>query len=80
MTACIGNIIINALLIPHYGLYGAAVATLISSAVCAIVQYVYLCKQVKLPGLLYSSIKYLLFAVIMFIAIVSLTSGMELLL
>lgn len=77
VTACIGNIIINALLIPHYGLYGAAVATLISSAVCAIVQYVYLCKQVKLPGLLYSSIKYLLFAVIMFIAIVSLTSGME---
>lgn len=72
-----GNVIINALLIPHYGFYGAAVATLITSFSCVMVQNMYLSKQIRLPGLFKQGIKYLLFSVAMFIAIRVITTNME---
>lgn len=69
LTAVVGNIIINALLIPNYGFYGAAFATLITNAVCVIIQYYYLIRQIKLPGLLKSSMKYAIISILMFIMI-----------
>lgn len=65
VSACLGNIIVNAVLIPKYGLYGAAIATVLSSVLSASIQYVYLIKQVKLPGMLMAGIKYMMFSVIM---------------
>ena len=69
LTAVVGNIIINALLIPNYGFYGAAFATLITNAVCVIIQYYFLVKHIKLPGLLQSSMKYAIISILMFILI-----------
>lgn len=69
ISACVGNIAANALLIPKFGLYGAAVATLVSSFVCAIIQYAHLCRQVKLKGVGKSAAKYLLFSIIMAAAV-----------
>ena len=66
ISSALGNIIINALLIPIYGFKGAAVATLISSASCAIIQYFYLCRQVKLPGLLKKAFEYLILSIVMY--------------
>ena len=64
--AAIANLIINAILIPKFGFYGAAFATAITSASCAAYQYWFLLKQVKLPGLFRSAIKYIIFSLIMF--------------
>lgn len=68
-SAAIANIIINALLIPKYGFYGAAIATVITSFACAIIQYFFLLKQIKLPGIFLRMIKYfaLSFMMLLFI-------------
>lgn len=69
ISAALGNIFINALLIPRFGFIGAAVATVISSALCAAIQYFYLLKQVKLPGLWRFAVKYLLISALMLLLI-----------
>ena len=75
--AAVANVLINAILIPVYGFYGAAVATLITSFSCAIIQYVYLFRQVRLPGVLRSALKYAVFSLIMYIAIYLVTHQMN---
>lgn len=69
--AALGNIVINALLIPDWGFSGAAVATVISSSLCALIQYRYLVRQVALPGLLRVAVRYgvISFAMYLFIQI-----------
>lgn len=64
--AAIANVLINAILIPKFGFYGAAFATAFTSASCAIYQYCFLLKQIRMPGLFKNAIKYLLFSLIMF--------------
>jgi O-antigen/teichoic acid export membrane protein len=76
-AAVVANVIINAILIPQYGFYGAAIATLITSFACAIIQYVYLLRQIKLPGLFVQMIKYFLLSMMMFIIIRFITGNME---
>lgn len=66
ISAAVGNIIINAILIPQFGFVGAAVATTISSTICAVVQYFHLLKQVKLPGLIKTACRYGVISLTMF--------------
>lgn len=75
--AAAGNVFINALLIPRYGFYGAAVATLFTSFLCAIMQYKFMIKQIRLPGLLRQGAKYLIFSIMMAILIRCVTRNME---
>ena len=77
LAAVIGNIIINAILIPQYGFYGAAIATLITNTICAVVQYFYLLKQIKLPGLLKTSMKYFAISFLMFLLTRLITGNMR---
>ena len=72
-----GNVIINALLIPHYGFYGAIVATLITSFFCAMIQYLFLIKQIRLPGLFKQGVKYSIFSIMMAILIRCVTRNMD---
>lgn len=74
IAAAIGNVLMNLLLIPHYGFMGAAIATLTSSVLCAVVQYWYLCRQVRLSGLLCCALKYGVLSAIM-VAVIRLTTG-----
>lgn len=74
--AAITNILINAALIPHFGFYGAAIATTITSMACALIQYGFLIKQVKLPGLLRKSFCYFVSSVLMAIIVYVVTKNM----
>mgnify|MGYP004721543567 CR=1 FL=1 len=76
-TAAIANVIINAILIPHYGFYGAALATLMTSFSCAIIQYIFMLKQIKLPGLFKETIKYLIISLVMLLGIRIITGNMK---
>lgn len=76
-SAAIANLIINALLIPRFGFYGAAISTLITSFACALIQYNFLLRQIKLHGLLKHSIKYLVLSILMFTAIRLITGTLE---
>lgn len=69
VLAAVGNIIINALLIPRYGFAGAAAATVISSALCAAVQYRRLLKQVNLSELPRTALRYALLSLLMLLLI-----------
>lgn len=70
ITAAIGNIILNALLIPVLGFLGAAFATLVSSILCASIQYFNLLKEIKLPGLFKVGLKYLIVSLIMGVVVI----------
>ncbi len=74
--AAAANVLINAILIPHFGFYGAAVATTITSVACALIQYSFLIKQVKLPGLLKKSLQYCAFSITMGVVVYAVTKNM----
>ena len=76
-SAVVGNIAINAFLIPFFGFIGAAIATLATSYTCAIIQYFFLSKQVKLPGLIKSGLKYLTISIAMFLVIRLISADMS---
>ena len=65
LSAVVVNIIINAFLIPNYGFYGAGIATVASSLICAIVQYIYIRKQLVLNKFSVMVIKYFICGAIM---------------
>lgn len=77
ISAAVCNIIVNVLLIPHYGYVGAAVATLLSSMVSVVVQYYFFRKQINLKTLIRPSIKYLLYSSIMALIIFIITRKMD---
>ena len=76
VIAAIGNIVLNAILIPNYGFIGAAIATLVSSILCAGIQYFYLYRQVELTGLGTAGLKYGLFSILMFFIIRFITKNL----
>ena len=76
VSAAVGNVVINAVLIPHYGYMGAAAATVVSSLLCAVVQYCHLLKQMSLPGLVRKSVMYCIFAAGMYAVIWLLSRNM----
>lgn len=69
VTAAVMNIAVNALLIPHIGYVGSAIATVLSSLSSVIIQYHFMLKQVKLKGLLKGMLKYLIGGLIMCAAV-----------
>lgn len=69
VSAAVANVIVNALLIPKYGFVGAAVATVISSYISVGVQYYYLNKQINVVVFLRDFARYLLFSLMMGVAI-----------
>lgn len=75
-TGVVGNLIVNALLIPRYGYLGAAVATVVTSMLCALLQLFYLNRQIRIVGVIPEVLKYLLFSCIMMLVITLLTQHM----
>ena len=73
----LGNIIINAILIPYYGIYGAAIATVCTSLISVSIQYFYLLRQVHFDGLLRKIIKYLSMSFAMYCGIMIITRKMQ---
>ncbi|HII4402465.1 TPA: oligosaccharide flippase family protein [Clostridium perfringens] len=76
ITAII-NIIINIGLIPKYGFIGAAIATGISSYICVLIQFYYLSKQISIKCFILYGFKYLIYSILMFIAIKIITYKMN---
>ncbi len=70
------NIFLNALLIPFYGLYGAAISTLFSSILCSVIQFWFLYKQIKIYNFGKNFIKYIMISINMFLLIYYLTQNM----
>ena len=77
VLAAVGNVILNAILIPKLGFVGAAIATVFSSITCASIQYYELRKQIGLPGLMRDSIKYMFISIIMWLVIYLTTRNMN---
>lgn len=75
-VAAVINVIINSLLIPKLGFYGAAIATVFSSICCVVVQLVYMNKTISILPLMLEMWKYLISAVLMFIILRLLSLGM----
>lgn len=75
IAAAVGNVLLNAVLIPQYGFIGAAIATLVSSVLCAAVQYWHLSRQIKLTGMIGCALKYGVLSGVM-VAVVRLTTHM----
>lgn len=73
ISAAVGNILINAILIPRFGFIGAVVATVLSSTICALVQYYHLLKQIKLPGLMRTACCYGGVSLAMFVFVYAVT-------
>lgn len=68
-SAAICNIVLNAILIPHFGYIGAAIATVVCSLVSVIIQYIYVRKDVVFTGIFKQIAKNIISAVIMFVII-----------
>lgn len=58
VSSAICNVIVNALLIPHYGFMGAAIATVFSSLASVIIQYYHMNRQVKVKNFIKYGVKY----------------------
>lgn len=68
-SAAIINIIVNAILIPLFGFYGAAIATVLSSLVSVFIQYKELGKQINIEPFKKSGINYLIKTIPMIIVV-----------
>lgn len=69
IVAAIMNIIVNAVLIPEFGFYGAAIATIFSGVSCVAIQLYSMNKVFKIVLLIQETWKYFAFAFIMFLAL-----------
>lgn len=77
ISTAITNIIVNIILIPKWGFIGAAIATLISSYICVLIQFYYLNKQINMMGLIPYSIRYLIYSLIMGTVVYLLSKNLE---
>lgn len=69
VAAALTNIAVNLLLIPSYGYIGAAIATVLSSLISVITQYLYFRKQVKINEIRKYLLKYMVGALLMAVVI-----------
>lgn len=67
VLAAIINVIANIILIPHMGFYGAAIATVISSFICVIVQLIAMNKMISIAPILCGLWKYFSSGIVMFV-------------
>lgn len=77
ISTAITNIIVNIILIPKWGFIGAAIATLISSYICVLIQFYYLNKQINMMGLIPYLIRYLIYSLIMGAIVYLLSKNLE---
>ena len=63
------NLVLNSILIPRFGFYGAAIATIISSLCCAAVQLISMNKDIRVLPLFVKTWKYWVAALSMFVII-----------
>ena len=77
ISTAVMNLILNLILIPKYGFYGAAIATLISSYTCVIIQFTFLNRQMSMKELLYPILKYFFMATVMAIVIYLISYKMD---
>lgn len=68
------NIVCNAFLIPNFGCFGAAMATVFCSVFSVAVQYVYIRKKIKLKSALYVALKNVLAGLLMVIVVLLVSS------
>ena len=69
VVAAIMNLVLNSILIPRFGFYGAAIATIISSLCCAAVQLISMNKDIRVLPLFVKTWKYWVAALSMFVII-----------
>lgn len=69
VLTAIMNVILNSILIPQMGFYGAAIATVISSMTCASIQLFYMNRTIKIFSILICMWRYLCSAVLMFLVL-----------
>lgn len=72
------NIVCNALLIPHFGCVGAAIATVFSNFINLLIQYSVMCRQINMRSVFKSGFRYAIDAMIMLGVIIALTNVMKL--
>lgn len=66
VIAAIANIVINSFLIPLWGCYGAAVATVLSSTASVFIQFYFLNRDISIKYIFKGAWKYVLSAIIMY--------------
>lgn len=68
-VAAIANVLVDAMLIPQYGIVGAAIGTIVAYGISLIVQYKVLLKNIDLKGDMFKSGRYFLKAIPMFVVV-----------
>lgn len=68
-VAAIANVLVDAMLIPQYGIVGAAIGTIVAYGISLIVQYKVLLKNIDLKGAMFKSGRYFLKAIPMFVVV-----------
>lgn len=77
LLGTIVNLVLNIILIPFYGSIGAAIATLIGECLVMIMMYSFVRKNIKLKEVIFSSYKYFISGIIMFIVTFFLSLNLE---
>lgn len=76
-VTAIENIVLNAIMIPIYGSKGTAIATVFSCITCALIQYYFLLKQIRIAGFVKVLVKYFLMSCISAIVVSVVTLNMN---
>ena len=66
IAGAVANLIMNAILIPPLGAFGAAIGTLVAELTVVIVQTIFVRKQFNIPKIILSSWKFFLSSLVMF--------------
>lgn len=74
VMACVINLIVNIVLIPVYGVVGAAMGTVIAEVVCFGIQSYYLIKDLKIAKYYIQSLKYLVYGIPMGVFLIYFTN------
>lgn len=75
--AAVANVILNALLIPHFDFFGAALATVICSFISLLIQIYYVKKNLNFDGIFINIMKNIISSIIMTFIIIVISSHME---
>jgi len=77
LTGAVLNLILNLILIPLFGVYGAVVASLAAETVISVLYLRFSCRFISVYRILYTGLRYLVLAAVMFVPTYLLGRGME---
>ena len=77
LTGAVINLLLNLILIPLFGVYGAVIASLCAETVISVLYLRFSCRFVSVYRILYTGLRYLVLAVVMFVPTYLLGRGME---